>query len=371
MVNPKCLYFRKCGGCSSQHIDYEKQLKNKKQVLADSIKFEEIKIFFDKPYNYRNRMDFIFHPKGLGLREKGKWYSIINIEKCEIAENKINNLMKEVKSFFKGVDCFDIKKQVGTFKYAVIRTPNDDSSISFVLNEDSNKLGSAVEKIKEFAKQTTANNIIISYVSHKSDVSISNEYFIVKGKDRLKEKYLGKEFLFSVQGFFQNNHKMAEMMQKYCQEILEKYNTKNSELLDLYGGVGTFGIINSKFFKMTTIIESVKSCIDAAEENIRINNAKNTRAKVLDAKYLKRLEFSKELFVITDPPRSGMHPKTIQRLKELKPKVIVYVSCNVNQLAKDILKFNEYEIKSAALFDMFPQTPHSEAVVELVLKKTD
>jgi 23S rRNA (uracil1939-C5)-methyltransferase len=90
---------------------------------------------------------------------------------------------------------------------------------------------------------------------------------------------------------------------------------------------------------------------------------------LLDAMQLKKLDLPDSLFVITDPPRSGMHEKTIEQLKKLRPKVIVYVSCNVVQLGKDLPKFKDYRIRSAALFDLFPQTPHSEAVVELVLKE--
>ena len=78
----------------------------------------------------------------------------------------------------------------------------------------------------------------------------------------------------------------------------------------------------------------------------------------------------KDLYVITDPPRVGMHEETIIQLRKLKPKLIIYISCNVDQLAKDLPKFKDYKIKSAAVFDLFPQTNHMESVIELVLKST-
>jgi len=81
------------------------------------------------------------------------------------------------------------------------------------------------------------------------------------------------------------------------------------------------------------------------------------------------MSLSSPLFVVTDPPRSGMDVKTIYHLNEVKPKVIIYISCNIEQLAKDLPKFKNYKLKSAALFDLFPQTPHCEGVVELVLKE--
>ncbi|MFQ5620526.1 MAG: 23S rRNA (uracil(1939)-C(5))-methyltransferase RlmD [Candidatus Nanoarchaeia archaeon] len=362
----KCPYFGKCGGCSSQHIDYKTQLENKKNMLAHTINFKDIHLVHDEPFHYRNRMDFIFHPKGIGLRAKGKWYHTVDVEQCIISNEKLNKLITEVRTHFKGVDTFDLKKNMGTFRFAVIRTPGDDSSISFVLNEDSTKLQEATDKIKEFAKTTSANNIIVTRVSPKTDASISEDYFVVKGEENLKETLHNKEFHFHAQGFFQNNTNMANKLQDYVQTLIKKHNTKDMHLLDLYGGVGTFGIINSDFFKSTTIVEDYKGSIEIANENIKINNSNNTRAIVMDAKQLRKVDLQQPLFVITDPPRSGMHHKTIQRLNYLEPEVIIYISCNPKQLGKELLKFPDYKIKSAAMFDLFPQTPHAEAVVELV-----
>lgn len=369
MVEPKCKYFGECGGCRLQHIPYELQLENKKAFLSRAIGFEDVQVVSAEPYGYRNRMDFIFHPKGLGLRQKDKWYQIVDLQLCEIANLRIMELFNEVKAFFKDVDYFDMKKQSGTFRYCIIRAPNKSTSISFVLNEDSTRLMDAVDKIREFSSKTTAQNIVVTYIPSKTEASVSSEYFVIKGSENLTEDFLGKTFTFSVQGFFQNNSAMAEKMLKHSNDLLVKYDTKNAALLDLYGGVGTFGIINSSLFKQVFIVESFKGSIDSANNNILTNNMGNTKAICLDAEKLVKLDLPKPLYVITDPPRSGMAQKTIQRLNDLKPEVLIYISCNVEQLSKDLPKFKAYQIKSAALFDLFPQTPHSEAVVELVLRK--
>jgi tRNA/tmRNA/rRNA uracil-C5-methylase (TrmA/RlmC/RlmD family) len=201
-------------------------------------------------------------------------------------------------------------------------------------------------------------------------MSISEEFFIVKGKDMLTENYLNKEFTYSVQGFFQNNTPMAEKMHEYVHTLCKKHESKTITLLDLYAGVGTFGINNCEFFKNLFIIESDKHCIMAAKINIEKNNIKNAEIIEMDAMQLKKVELpDKDLFVITDPPRSGMHPKTIDQLNKLRPKVIIYISCNIEQLGKDLPKFKDYELKSTAMFDLFPHTPHVEAIVELSLKE--
>lgn len=372
MAEPKCRYFGKCGGCSTQNIDYDVQVENKVSNLKNMIKFDDVQSFSDVPYNYRNRMDFIFNPKGLGFRIRRKWDQIVDIDRCEIADDGINDFMNEIKGIFSNefeIDAFNLRQQVGTFKFAVVRKSSIDSSISFVLNEDSTKLGEAVETIKEYAKNSTANNLLITYVGKKNPAAISEEYFAVKGKDWLAENVCGKKFWYHAQGFFQNNSSMAEKMLQYSRDLLIKYDTKQSHLLDIYGGVGTFGIVNSDLFKKVTIIESYDKSIEGANMNILENGIENAEAVVLDAKHLRRVNLPTPLYVITDPPRSGMDLRTINRLNEIEPEVIIYISCNIQQMAKEIPKFKNYEIKSAAIFDLFPQTNHCEGVVELVKKK--
>lgn len=368
MTNPKCKYFDKCGGCSHQNIEYQTQLDHKKKQLTNLLEYNEIEVFFDQEYEYRNRMDFIFHKNGIGLRQKGKWFKIVDIDRCEIANNKINELVNEVRSFFKNPDFFDITKQSGTLKYAVIRTPTNNSSISFVLNEKSSNLTAVCDQIKEFSKITTADNIIVTYVDTKSDLSISSDFYVVKGKDMLKESYLNKNFLFSVQGFFQNNTNMAKKMQEYVYTKLTKYKNNNAHLIDLFGGVGTFGIINSDLFKDILIVEADENSIKSAKENLILNDIKNGDAKFMDAKQLHKLKLKTPLYMIIDPPRSGMHQKTINEINNLKPEVIVYISCNPKLLAKDIHKFKDYSLQSVALFDLFPQTSHMECIIELKRK---
>lgn len=372
MVDALCPYFGKCGGCSSQSISYEQQLINKRKIVAQNtgVDVNFVKVFYDKPFYYRNRMDFIFHPKGLGLRERGNWKNIIDIEQCMISNEKLNLLLKELRNHFKGVDAFDLIRKTGNYKYAVIRTPGDSSSISFVLNEDSMKLGDAIEKIKDYSKISSADNIVITYVPKNTDMSISEEFFVVKGSDMINENLLGRKFEYSVQGFFQNNSVLAEKMHEYVNQLIRAHqinNQNNTNLLDLYAGVGTFGINNAHLFNKVFIVESDKHCIASARLNIENNNIRNAEAILLDASNLKKLKLENPLFVITDPPRSGMHPKTIEELQRIKPKNIIYISCNIEQLGKDLKKFSGYKLKSVAMFDLFPQTPHIETIIELKL----
>ncbi|HIH14936.1 MAG TPA: 23S rRNA (uracil(1939)-C(5))-methyltransferase RlmD [Nanoarchaeota archaeon] len=369
MAIPLCPYFTQCGGCTAQHIDYDLQVENKKKYLQQITKKEDIQVFSDKKYHYRNRMDLIFHKNGLGLRKKGHWDKIIPIEQCVIAEEKINILMREIQQTFTNCDAFDLRKHSGTFRYAVIRSTPEDSSISFVLNKNSTRIAEAIEQIKHFAQKSTAKNILVTYVAAQTDMSISSDYICIKGKDFLQTSYHKKNFFYPIQGFFQNNHSMAEKMQGYVTDIIKKFKTKDALLLDLYGGVGTFGIMNAEYYKEVLSIESVTESIETAKKNSEENKCSNVSAMLLDAKQISRLQLKKPLFVITDPPRTGMDQKTIAVLNQEQPECIIYISCNPQQLAKDLPKFKDYEIQSVALFDLFPQTPHSEAIIGLTKKK--
>jgi|SRR3989338_1109572 len=370
MSTPLCPYFNKCGGCSAQHIDYELQLENKKKLVQRITQVTDVKVFSDQPYSYRNRMDFIFYPGGLGLRTQGTKFQIIDIEQCVISQPSLNTLLQEVRKFFQPKDIFDNKKHKSTFHSVIIRTTSvGDSGIFFLLNENS-QLEHAIEKIKLFAKHTTAKNIALTTTSPNNIPNISEETLLIKGNPYLQEKLLEKTFHFPLQSFFQNNTIVAQHMQQYIHTILQSYPTQQAHLLDLYAGVGTFGIINSSLFKSTSIIESYPAAIELATINLQLNNITNSQTHVLDAKHLSRLSFPKPLYIILDPPRIGMDQKTIHTLNALKPELIIYISCNPEQLEKDLSKFPNYGLKSAALFDLFPQTNHAEVIVELVKKRT-
>jgi len=378
-----CPYFDHCSGCTTQNIPYSKQLENKKENLAALLNkhtFPFIQVFFGQEFSYRNRMEFIFHSKGLGLRAKDNPKRIIDIDHCPISMPKINTLLTEVRNYFSeannfNINSFNLNLKRGLFRGVVIRsTLLGDSSLSFVLNEDISERGVAGEKekamsqIKEFSLKTTAKNVVITFVQSNIDDLYSSNYLVIKGRDYLEEELCGKKFSFPIQGFFQNNPKVAEKMFNYVNTLLQKYPTNNAELMDLYSGVGTFGIVSSKLFSKTIFVESFSESVNFSQKNMKENSLKNASAHILQAHQLSRLKFSPDLYVIADPPRAGMEEKAIIQLNTLKPKVIVYVSCNPQQLSKDLAKFKQYTIKSIALFDLFPHTWHSEVVVELERK---
>lgn len=385
-TKPLCPYFRQCGGCKTQHIPYEVQVHNKRQFVIDAMKRNsiplpnEVEIFHAEPYGYRNRMDFICFSGGFGFRQAGKFDKFIDVRHCVISNKRVNELLEQLWSWFEKqrdkIDSFDMKLKTGTLKAAVVRASHfqDSSSVSFVLSSDSSKQAAHIELIRDFAKTTDADTVVVAQVGKHEENSISEEFFTVKGDGMLNEDIAGAHLLFNSQGFFQNNPVMADKMVLYVKSLLEKQDTKSSSLVDLYGGVGTFGVAIAPLFSNTILIESAKAGTDCAEQNIKSNKLKNFMVVCGDARKIKQPAvqkfLSEDVFVVTDPPRSGMDQDTLRALMALEPKTIVYVSCNPAQLAKELRTMTrKYDLKSLAVFDLFPQTNHVEAVAELVLRK--
>ncbi len=379
-VTPLCPYFGTCGGCTAQHIPYEVQVENKKRLVIAHLKkngiadLKDIPHFSSKPYHYRNRMDFAFCAEGLGLRKKEQHNAIVPIAQCVISNEKINTFMKEVQQWFDShkaeLGPFHSKNKSGCLKYCTMRASEyiPSSSITFILNEEAHSLGDHIELIRQFAKDSAAENVLIASIPLQLDESASNEAFPIKGGMNLKEQILGKNMLFSSQGFFQNNTFMAEKMAAYCRKLAEKCNPQSKILIDLYGGAGTFGISMGDLFEKTFIIDNAGPNIECAKMNM-VNNSIKGEAIAKDASALEKLAFpkGKEVFLLLDPPRSGMHPKVISSIIALRPETLVYISCNPILMAKELKKFTKhYTVESAAMFDLFPQTTHVEAVVGMV-----
>jgi len=377
-----CPVFGKCGGCAYQDMEYDQQLAIKKKEVLDRLYMHHIeppsnvKIFYKNEYFYRSRMDFIFSDNGLGMREKGKFAKVVNFEKCYISNDGINGIFTEVNSWFfankEKIDVFKNRENKGTLRYAVIRNPyfSKEASITFILNKDSEKADGHKALIKDFAAGSKVKNILAGLVKHNTDQSATEDYEVIKGSDIIYETMQEMKYYFHTQGFFQNNSPVSLDMLYY---IREKLRDGGDTLLDLFGGIGTFGIFLSDAFKETHTVDNNRLNIICARKNLDENRVSDkVRVHEIDAEDIGQLNylfFNKKSVFVLDPPRVGLHKKTTAFITEVKPGTIIYVSCNPEQLAKDAEALREYyEMKDLAVFDMFPQTKHVESVATFELK---
>ena len=176
----------------------------------------------------------------------------------------------------------------------------------------------------------------------------------------LTDEILGKEYSYSPNGFFQINPPVYEMVLK---EIKEHINT--DKVLDLYSGVGTIGLSVARD-KHLILVECDKPAFQELLNNTKNINNVNT---ILDKSENVTNYIEPDATVILDPPRAGCDKKLIDRLNEVKPETIIYLSCNPATQARDVkLLLENYHIKTVKTFNFFPHTPHIENLTILTRK---
>jgi len=334
-IKPICPYYKECGGCDIMHI--KNQNKYKKDKLNNIInKYVDKNLEIDEVVNlnnlnYRNKITLQVQNKKLGLYRK-KSNQIVEIDNCYLVKESINDLIKIIKN----------EINLENVKQIVIK---------------------ASEEIMVIFYTTKNTNININPLKQKVHSIYINDKKIF-GKDKIIEKMDDYQFLVSPESFFQVNNEVATAMYNYINSLIENVDV----LFDLYCGTGTIGIFLNKKAKKIIGIEINQSAIKDANQNIELNKVKNTQFFCTDAANITNKTNLKPDTIIIDPPRSGLDKKMIDDIKKLKPKQIIYVSCDPMTLARDLKEFTEYEIKNIKGFDMFPNTYHVETVVNLNLR---
>ncbi len=397
-IKPVCEHFGICGGCILQNMNYNSQLYYKERRVHENLfrigKIKPKKILpilaSKKTYYYRNKMEYSFsntrwlseseinskkkiEREALGLHKKGRWDRIVDIKKCHLQEDISNTIRNEIKRFAieNKIDFFDPYKNKGLLRNLIIKitsTKNIMVLIQFGFQSD------FIYKVLNFLKNSFENiNSILYVINLKSNDSIYDQDInLFHGKDYIIEKICGLSFKISAKTFFQTNSAQAEKLFYLVKKFLEP--NKNDILYDLYTGIGTIGQILSKDVKKIIGIDIVEDSINYATENSKLNNLSNTKYFVGEMKKVFTTEFIKEngnpSVAIVNPPREGIDKKVIEKIIDIEPKKIVYVSCNSSTLARDLVIFQKkYEISRLQTVDMFPHTSHVENVV--LLKKNN
>ncbi|MEX2304836.1 MAG: 23S rRNA (uracil(1939)-C(5))-methyltransferase RlmD, partial [Waddliaceae bacterium] len=217
---------------------------------------------------------------------------------------------------------------------------------------------------KEIIKIENVVGVMESVNKRADNVILGNTFTLLEGKDHIVEELLGTSFKLSAPSFFQVNPLQAENLYQTALAFADIQPTHT--VVDAYCGVGTLSLLAAKQAEKVIGIEVVPEAIENANQNALINDIQNCRFILNQTeKYIQRL---KEIDVVfLNPPRKGCDPQVIDALETLKPKKIVYISCDPATLARDLKLLCEkgYAIAKIKPVDMFPQTMHVETVVEL------
>lgn len=332
-IEPKCPYFSKCGGCVLQNMNYKDTLEYKKEKVTNIFKKNKLEI---NPivienanyYNYRNKISLKVIDKKIGYYEP-KSHSIVEIDSCLVASNSINKTIQL------------IKKMNIINGLVTIRCNKNDEILIIINSKD--KLNIDVDSIKDNIKLV--------------GIVINNKLFY--GEDFLYENINEIFYKISYDSFFQVNPYIAEKIFNIIKENIKP----NETVLDIYSGVGALSLTATTVAKKVIGIEIVENAVLNAIHNAKINKINNVDFLLNDAtKAITKLNlfFDK---VIVDPPRAGLTKTVIDTIKKIKPKEIIYVSCDPQTLVRDIKLLSDlYIINKFYIADMFSFSYHVESV---------
>jgi 23S rRNA (uracil1939-C5)-methyltransferase len=394
-INALCPYSGYCGGCSFQHLRYEKQLEYKtghiKDAMArigaiDNVLVHDV-IPSDRIYGYRNKMEFSFSDRcwlpaekyakgereggfGLGLHMPGTFFKVMDIDACLLQHDTGNFILNEVKRYVKesGVPVYGLKDHRGFWRFLTLRysTAFDEWLINLVTSEEDRAavmpLAESLFKVTDRIK-TVVNNIN----TRKAAIASGEREIILSGEGYIRDRIGPHTFQVSANSFFQTNSSGAATLYEKVVEYAEPEG--HEVVLDLYCGTGTIPIFLSKKAKEVIGMEIVGAALQDAERNCISNNALNCRFMLGDIREtLPDIRFKPDVLII-DPPRAGIHEDILKGIMSMAVKKVVYVSCNPATMARDIGRMSDrYLVKEIQPVDMFPHTYHIEAVAKMVLQ---
>jgi 23S rRNA (uracil1939-C5)-methyltransferase len=406
-ILPECKYFGTCGGCKAQDLDYQQQIKFKEEQVKDV--FERIGGFqnFDilpiisseKTFFYRNKMEFSFADKrwltqneissgleipdssfALGLHIPGMFDKVLDIDVCYLQSEISNGILNFTRDFSKKHQLlpYSPQKHTGFLRNLVIKQSflTNDLMVNLVISEESERLFTLYkeELLNQFPEVTT---LVYNINKKLSQVAYGDYEIVAHGPGYIYE-FIGKyKFRISANSFFQTNSAQAEKLYSTALEFAG-FDNQEDVVYDLYSGAGTIPIFISQYVKQLFGFESVEPAIEDAKINIELNSIRNFIPILanLNNSFLPIIEnqsIPKPTVIIADPPRGGMHPKTVNDILELKPSKIVYISCNPATQARDIklLCTGGYNLIKIRPVDMFPHTYHIENVALLKIGKQE
>ena len=382
-IQPRCKVCTICGGCQYQQLNYKAQLDIKTKRVKDALTriahLKDIKINkclgMEDPYNYRNKIQMPFGKDRKGNVVYGFYkensHEIIPIKECQIEDKRAASILWDIKELVEKykISIYNEDNGSGLLRYVLIRTSYHFKELMVVLVVSHLNFPGQRNFIDELTKLHPEITTIVENENNRhTNVILGNKEKVLYGTGHIKDSILGLTFEISASSFYQVNPIQVEILYKTALDLLDI--NKTQVVLDAYSGVGTIGLIASKNAKQVISVEINKFAHRNAIENAKRNNVSNIEFYCDDAgEFIKN--YDKQLdVVIMDPPRKGSDEKFLSTLINRKIEQIIYVSCDPETLARDLLYLSDYyRVDYVQPVDMFPMTCHVETVVRLLLNE--
>jgi 23S rRNA (uracil1939-C5)-methyltransferase len=380
-VIPPCPFVPRCGGCRLQHVAYERALAAKRDQVREHLArighLPEVAVLEPDPaverFGYRNKMEYSVSPGpdgrlALGLHARGRWDEVVDIDQCLLA-TPAGNAAREAVRAWAAASCippYDQRTQSGALRHVLVREGIATGQLLVAVvttpgHED------VVDALAPPLRAALPGLVGLVHLVNDglAEVTSGLPARTVWGRERLEERVLGVTLGLSLGAFFQTNTRMAERLYGRVAEAAGL--TGREVLYDLFAGVGSIGIALAARASRVVAVESVPEAVADAEANARANGVANHSALCGDVGRVlreRRDELPPPDVAVVDPPRAGLAGRAVRRLLELAPPVLVYVSCHPATLAENAraLVDGGYRLEWVRPVDMFPQTPHVEAV---------
>ncbi|WP_102347769.1 23S rRNA (uracil(1939)-C(5))-methyltransferase RlmD [Bacillus sp. Marseille-P3661] len=385
-VVPQCPVYDQCGGCQLQHLDYEQQLKEKRDIVSQAFE-RHTKLAMDKleiretigmenPWGYRNKSQLQVAKEGekvlAGLYGMNS-HKLVDISDCMVQHSSTNKVTTIVKSILEDLDIsiYNERKHSGLVRTIITRVGFQTGEIQLVLVTTKANIPKKELLLQEIKKRLPEVTSILQNINGgKTSLIFGEETIYLEGEEVIQEALGDLEFELSARAFFQLNP--IQTVKLYDEVKKAAHLTGKEKLVDAYCGVGTIGLWLAKGASEIRGMDTIAESIEDARKNAKKHGFNNTHYVVGKAEYWLP-KWEKEGWrpdvIVVDPPRTGCDSKFLETVLNLKPKQLIYVSCNPSTLAKDVQTLSKaYKVNYIQPVDMFPHTAHVEAVVMLVRK---
>lgn len=374
----ECPVYKKCGGCQLLHMDYEKQLRWKKEQVLKLLKpygkLEDM-IGMENPEHYRHKVHAVFGRDRRGNTISGVYkegtHQIVPVESCLLEHEKADAIIQTIKGLLKSfkIKTYDEDTGYGLLRHVLVRIGYCTGQIMVVLVLGSPIMPSKNNFVKALRREhPEITTVVVNVNDKKTSMVLGEREQVIYGPGYIEDELCGMTFKISPKSFYQVNPVQA---QKLYQKAIEYADLTGREtVLDAYCGTGTIGMIaaekEGKVIGVELNKDAVKDAIAGARKN-QVSNIRFYQADAGDFMVSMAERGEKVDVVLMDPPRSGSSEKFLSSLIKLRPEKVVYVSCNPETLARDlkILCAKGYTMKRGVAIDMFPFTDDIETVVLL------